>query len=239
MIRILQSINILMMFLLVSVSASAVEERFQDTNEGIILDTETGLMWTKNSLLATLRKVEVNEYISNYTLSGYLDWRAPTESEIEELVEGLRIWDAYDNFQNLKYDGGGCNNPQEPTFIAQDGSGFNYHIRTDCNGNTAKRIEDLPDNDVAVWLVRSGPHSEQRFTQAEVDVIRNDAYKQGLSDAGEKRSEFAPTTGNLTIPAINVFGSFGDIKVYEATLNYIPNSNPLAFTISTVNEITD
>jgi len=210
-------------------------------NDGIIHDTEMGLMWTKDANLATVRRAAAQEYADNFTLSGYIDWRAPTQVEVQDLLQGLLDWDSKSMFLELHAKKSNSSSTCWPgersaVFLASDGSGFTYNSHPQCLG--AWRIEELPAN-VQIWLVRSGPHSAKRFTQEEMDAIRDDAYAQGLRDAGDSRPEFSIETGTLTIPAINVQGPFGEIKVYEADLESVPATAPPLFSLTNVREITD
>jgi hypothetical protein len=60
--------------------------QFVSSNEGIITDTLTGLMWAP----APDREVtwdQANAYAQNLKLGGYTDWRLPTRSELQSLYD--------------------------------------------------------------------------------------------------------------------------------------------------------
>jgi hypothetical protein len=148
---------------------------------------------------------------------------------VEGLFRGLQEWESGGLFINL-YHGW-------LTFLGQEGSGI--RIRWVNNNDWGvKRVEDIPQT-VHVWLVRSGPHSAQRFTQEEMDAVREDAYNQGLRDAGDSRAVFSIDTGTLFIPAISGPGPLGGTKVYEANLESVPATAPPLFSLTNVQEITD
>jgi len=58
-----------------------------DNGDGTVTDSETGLMWQKGSLTTDLKWDETISYARNLTLAGYNDWRLPTISEIESLID--------------------------------------------------------------------------------------------------------------------------------------------------------
>jgi hypothetical protein len=171
----------------------AAEERFVDTGENIIEDTETGLMWTQDTNLGSVPSEEAQEFADNFTLSGYIDWRAASESEVNELVQGLYQWEAHGLFHDIFYDYGLCGNEVSSVFLENGGSGFQYGI---CSGDKSRfivqHVDELPERPgtTSIWLVRQGPHGPKRYTQAEVDAMVEDAYKHGLRDSGKDTLDF-------------------------------------------------
>jgi len=210
--------------LLLSQPSLAIDERFVDTDEDIILDNETGLMWTQNVDLAEVRRVEVQEFADLFTLSGYIDWRVPTETEVEGLFRGLREWGSGGLFINFS--------GHWRTYLGQDGSGIKIYWNH-ANSWGVQRVEELPER-VHVWLVRGGPHSVKRYTQAEVDAIRDDAYNQGLLDAGGSTPVTYSLDGTLHIPIVLVPDPFGGKIQYQADLRLLPNVEPMCFQVESV-----
>lgn len=84
--------GIVLSFLFVSNTWSKSGDRFKDTQNGTILDAETGLMWQKLDSYHELKKglnwYEAVEYVNlknSEKLGGYDDWRLPTLEELKTL----------------------------------------------------------------------------------------------------------------------------------------------------------
>jgi len=74
------------------------ETRFIDHGDGTVTDPETGLMWTKNANIYgdTLLFHQALEYIEGmnggrHANFGYTDWRLPSLSELESLIDYTRL----------------------------------------------------------------------------------------------------------------------------------------------------
>ena len=181
-------IRIMLLFLVWSISSLsyALEDRFIDTGDDIIVDNETGLMWTKNADLSDQYSSDAQSYADNFVLSGYVDWRAPTVSEVEYLLQGLYEWSKHGIFDNLFYDGGAGNNcgyTNSPVFFENGGEGFRYCIEDANTKYYDAKSASLPamPGTVKFWLVRQGPHATKRYTQTEV----NDLIADALREVGE------------------------------------------------------
>lgn len=61
--------------------------RFQDNNNGTIIDLATGLMWQKDDDGVTRTWYEAKEYASELNLAGHTDWRLPTIRELFGLTD--------------------------------------------------------------------------------------------------------------------------------------------------------
>ena len=65
--------------------------RYIDHGDGTIMDTNTGLMWTKKDSYADLGKCldwdDSKSYVSRLTTGGHSDWRMPTVKELESIYE--------------------------------------------------------------------------------------------------------------------------------------------------------
>ena len=55
--------------------------------DGTVTDTETGLMWQKDTAPGTYTWKQALAYADTSTLAGYEDWRLPNVNELESLVE--------------------------------------------------------------------------------------------------------------------------------------------------------
>lgn len=84
--------GIVLAFIFVSPAWSKSGERFKDSNNGTILDTQTGLMWQKMDSYHELKKglnwYEAVEYVdkkNSEKLGGVDDWRLPTLEELRTL----------------------------------------------------------------------------------------------------------------------------------------------------------
>ncbi len=68
-----------------------MDRRYIDNGEGIIKDSQTGLMWTKKDSWADTGGCKdwnaSKSYVSNLTTGGYTDWRLPTVSELKLIYE--------------------------------------------------------------------------------------------------------------------------------------------------------
>ncbi len=179
-------IRIMLLFFLmwsISVMSYALEDRFIDTGDDIIMDNETGLMWTKNADLADRYSEDAQSYADNFVLSGYVDWRAPTVSEVEFLLQGLYERGKHGLFDNLYYDGGygkSCGYTNSPVFFENQGEGFQYCVEDDDTSYYDAKSAPLPamPDTVKFWLVRQGPHATKRYTQTEVNDLIADALRE-------------------------------------------------------------
>lgn len=172
----------LLLFLVWSISSLsyALEDRFIDTGDDIIVDNETGLMWTKNADLSDQYSSDAQSYADNFVLSGYVDWRAPTVSEVEYLLQGLYEWSKYDIFDNLGNYSCYSSSKYSPVYFENGGDGFRY-CRKPNNGTfynvISATLPAMPDK-VRLWLVRQGPHATKRYTQTEVNGLIADALRE-------------------------------------------------------------
>jgi hypothetical protein len=62
------------------------EEHFIAYDDGTVLDSKTTLMWASKSS-ETMAWDKAVAYVKNYKGSGYTDWRMPTKSELESLMD--------------------------------------------------------------------------------------------------------------------------------------------------------
>ncbi len=77
--------------------------RFQDNGDGSILDTATGLTWTKedswqkeNVWVTWDEALQHARELSNHKFCGHSDWRLPTRLEVESLYDtGVKNQDKY------------------------------------------------------------------------------------------------------------------------------------------------
>jgi len=60
--------------------------RFEDRGDGTVVDTKTGLMWTKKNTDFDLDFNEAGSRAEKLTLGGYKNWRLPTIIELETLL---------------------------------------------------------------------------------------------------------------------------------------------------------
>ena len=86
------SFVLVLAFLAVSPAGAA---RFIDVNDGTMVDTQTGLMWTKNANIFGYINSWVADfpsYMTNFnngSYSGHNDWRYPSDAEFQGLVNGI------------------------------------------------------------------------------------------------------------------------------------------------------
>jgi hypothetical protein len=84
--------------------ANSGANRFQDKNNGTVLDTKTGLIWHKNdfslrSIMKDLKKEnltikDVEQFVGNLRTAGSKDWRIPTPDEFTTIqyIKGSPEW---------------------------------------------------------------------------------------------------------------------------------------------------
>lgn len=60
--------------------------RFEDRGDGTVVDTKTGLMWTKKNSDFDLDLDQARGHAEKLVLGGYKDWRLPTIIELETLL---------------------------------------------------------------------------------------------------------------------------------------------------------
>ncbi len=61
--------------------------RFVAYSKGIVIDTQTGLMWAARDNGSNITWSEAKKYCENYMVAGYTDWRMPTLEELKGLYE--------------------------------------------------------------------------------------------------------------------------------------------------------
>lgn len=64
---------------------------FVDNNDGTVTDTETGLMWQKETAPGTYTWKQALAYTENLNLGDYADWRLPNINELFTLVDYSRF----------------------------------------------------------------------------------------------------------------------------------------------------
>ncbi len=60
---------------------------FIDNGNGTVTDTDTGLMWQKDTSPDSISLAIRTHYCENLSLSGYNDWRLPDYNELHSLVD--------------------------------------------------------------------------------------------------------------------------------------------------------
>jgi hypothetical protein len=63
------------------------DSRFVAYSKGIVIDTQTGLMWAAWDNGTDITWREAKYYCENYRAAGYTDWRMPTAEELRGLYE--------------------------------------------------------------------------------------------------------------------------------------------------------
>jgi len=61
-----------------------------DNGDGTVTDTDTGLMWQKDTALGTYTWEQALSYCESSTLAGYNDWRLPNRNELQSIVDYSR-----------------------------------------------------------------------------------------------------------------------------------------------------
>ncbi len=73
----------------------SMDRRYIDNGEGIIKDSQTGLMWTKKDSYADTGNCmdwyASKTYVSRLSTGGYSDWRLPTVQELKGIYEKSKI----------------------------------------------------------------------------------------------------------------------------------------------------
>ena len=73
-------------------------ERFIDNGDGTVTDTKTNLMWVKNGwridLFAAATWWDAQKICSEFSQSGYSDWRVPSIEEWQSLIDKKMQWPA-------------------------------------------------------------------------------------------------------------------------------------------------
>ena len=59
--------------------------RFMNVKEGVVLDSETNLMWASRDNGSVINWYNAKNYCENYRGGGYTDWRLPTLDEMKKL----------------------------------------------------------------------------------------------------------------------------------------------------------
>jgi len=60
---------------------------FIDNGDGTVTDTDTGLMWQKDTAPGTYTWEQALSYCESSTLAGYNDWRLPNRNELQSIVD--------------------------------------------------------------------------------------------------------------------------------------------------------
>ncbi len=73
----------------------SADGRYIETDDGVIQDSQTGLMWTQKDSYVdvghSLNWNESKEYVEKLTLGGYNDWRLPTIAELKTIYEPSKL----------------------------------------------------------------------------------------------------------------------------------------------------
>ncbi|MBF0541507.1 MAG: caspase family protein [Nitrospirae bacterium] len=79
---------------------TSIDGRYIDSGDGTIIDSQTGLMWTKKDSYADLGKCldwnDSKSYIRKLVTGGYSDWRMPTVNELNKIYEQSKINSGFD-----------------------------------------------------------------------------------------------------------------------------------------------
>ena len=71
-------------------TSSYGKNNFEESKEGILLDSVTNLMWTKKDSQKTMNWKESLGYCENLDLGGFNDWRLPNAKELQYIVDYSR-----------------------------------------------------------------------------------------------------------------------------------------------------
>ena len=69
------------------VEETSHQGRFIAYSNGTVLDTQTNLMWARKDNGKGLMQHDVNDYIKNFAVGGFEDWRLPTMEELETIYD--------------------------------------------------------------------------------------------------------------------------------------------------------
>ena len=136
------------------------KERFIDNGDGTILDSDTGLIWTKkdswqiegdwldfNEALAFVDKINKDAYL------GQWDWRLPEKDEIENLYSTEFTLTARSNLEihiSPNFDPGGGNGSwalpfdQQAAFYFSYASGLSQHFDKDFSQGYVRPVRLYP-----------------------------------------------------------------------------------------------
>ncbi|MDA3971401.1 MAG: DUF1566 domain-containing protein [Desulfobulbaceae bacterium] len=79
---------IVILSLLAAVSCLAAEPRLETVGDGIVLDTQTQLMWQAGKSRKSFTSAEdAKAYVKELKIGGFSDWRIPTLAERWDLVQ--------------------------------------------------------------------------------------------------------------------------------------------------------
>lgn len=71
----------------------------ENSNNAVVIDTKTGLMWQQSGSPSQISWQEAPEYITrslnNKNYGGYADWRLPTIEELASLLSSEKMNDSY------------------------------------------------------------------------------------------------------------------------------------------------
>lgn len=62
-------------------------DNFVDNGDETVTDTNTGLMWQKDTAPSLYSWQQALSYCENLTLSGYSDWRLPNKNELQSIID--------------------------------------------------------------------------------------------------------------------------------------------------------
>ena len=63
-------------------------------SDGVVLDTQTKLMWAANDNGSDINWMNAGAYCRNYRGGGYKDWRMPTQAELAGLYDKGKVYKA-------------------------------------------------------------------------------------------------------------------------------------------------
>jgi hypothetical protein len=70
-----------------AVREEQTSNNFVDNLDGTVTDTDTGLMWQKDTALGTYTWQQALSYCESLTLAVYNDWRLPNRNELQSIVD--------------------------------------------------------------------------------------------------------------------------------------------------------
>jgi hypothetical protein len=139
----------------------------RDNVNNIVTDSDTGLMWTDDTTVATQQAWNAN-YCSGVSLGGYNDWRLPNIKEFETIIdfESTTAPHVYDEFVN-----DGSQSYFTSTDIPGESTDLGYHMNTG-----GKNIH-------TEWRTYSRPYRCVRGTVETSSSFTRDATSETVTDS--------------------------------------------------------
>jgi hypothetical protein len=185
--------------------------------DGTVTDNETGLMWQQSTSASTMNWEDALSYAEGFHLAGYDDWRLPTISELQSIVDySLRPAINMNYFPNVQ---SGYWSSTTTTYLSE----MAWALRI----SDGRVLYGWKLDPISVWLVRSG------LSPSLGSMAVNAPRRADRWNIGEQKTiswDTAGISGNVKITLSRQGGKTGTFT--ETIAENVPNNGILSWTVA-------